>query len=782
MQASFTFWMPSRGARMNNVYTEKDYEAVRELLSYPEFLDQHLSGFKDTSEITIPADPIEQVIFQNDAKRAIRKIAQNKGHILMVGRPGTGKSLLANMFKEVIDLSMGDYLRPKEAIAAYPGKDDNHVRFAYGSPETIDKQIEKITEDIDNARYNVEPFSLKEQIRQVNRVRNILFFIALASIGVGMFLPQAFILTGLSGIGTIFLFMQSNSHKVQERIQQDNQAGRKNEMKQLVDMIPEVLYDPRKDKDLMVCISEPDARNMKGGFRHDPYQSGNLQTPIPKRTYLGAHAKSPIIYIDELKTLVRSGYMSSLLEIMQNKEYILEGGKSTGSGAADRSENMLKANNIIIACCNHDTLSFLQSEGDGAFLSRIEDKGEIVQMESSVEETPETLMQTACYIKQEIISIGKEFNDTWGEIIEKEGYTGVRQRSEKIFGRPLPHEYTLKAREFTRNAVAEIIKELRCRASDGRLSAILRPINGIIKTAEHEAILENAEYVTASHVKKALTEHLSLEGSLSKEAIRHKKELKNYISSMTDAIGYVVGLAVISSQASGQMFGQPLPIHCQINAGGVDTVAASGKTGDIAKAAAQNVRASIKKTFRKIGAPYIGYEMHIEYIQAHGGVEGDSASIAMDVALISDYIKVPVNQKFGITGSLTGDIILAVGGVTEKVRSIMDLDLDMMGACVPWQNREDIEPLLVNMECEPIMNGEIPGVRIFRTEGSHHPFDIYFIKTKYHAYKILMGIEKDGFEERMVERSRMDFEFMKSMKQPTDNAKEQASEQNTDVS
>jgi len=547
-------------------------------------------------------------------------------------------------------------------------------------------------------------------------------------------------------------------------------------------MIPEVLYDPRKDKDLMVCISEPDARNMKGGFRHDPYQSGNLQTPIHKRTYLGAHAKSPIIYIDELKTLVRSGYMSSLLEIMQNKEYILEGGKSTGSGAADRSENMLKANNIIIACCNHDTLSFLQSEGDGAFLSRIEDKGEIVQMESSVDETPETLMQTARYIKQEIISIGKEFKDTWGEIIENEGYTGVRQRSEKIFGRPLPHGYTLKEREFTRNAVAEIIKELRCRASDGKLSAILRPINGIIKTAEHEAILENAEFVTASHVKKALTEHLSLEGSLSKEAIRHKKELKNYISSMTDAIGYVVGLAVISSQASGQMFGQPLPIHCQINAGGVDTVAASGKTGDIAKAAAQNVRASIKKTFRKIGAPYIGYEMHIEYIQAHGGVEGDSASIAMDVALISDYIKVPVNQKFGITGSLTGDIILAVGGVTEKVRSIMDLDLDMLGACVPWQNREDIEPLLVNVECEIIMNGEIPGIRIFRTEGGKHPFDIYFIKTKYHAYKVLMGIEKNEFEERMTERSRMDFEFMKSMKQPTDNVTEQTIEENMDVS
>ena len=47
-------------------------------------------------------------------------------------------------------------------------------------------------------------------------------------------------------------------------------------------------------------------------------------------------------------------------------------------------ENSLKADNIIIACCNHDTLHYLQQEGDGAFLSRIEDRGEIVQLESAV--------------------------------------------------------------------------------------------------------------------------------------------------------------------------------------------------------------------------------------------------------------------------------------------------------------------------------------------------------------------------------------------------------------
>ena len=764
---------------MNNDYTENDYLEVHDLLNYPESLKNNLNYFDDTSEISVPDDPIEKVIFQTKAKNAIRKIAQNKGHMLMVGRPGTGKSLLANMFQEVLDISLGDYIRPKEAIVAYPGKDDNHVRFAYGVPETIDRQIEKITENIEIAKNNIEPFSLKEQIQSVVKLRNILLALSIISIAVGIFFPQAFVITGLTGIGAIFMFMQANNHTVQEKIQQESQAGRKNEVKHLGDMIPEILYDPRKDKDLMVCVSEPDSRNMKGGFRHDPYQSGNLQTPIHKRTYLGAHAKSPIIYIDELKTLVNAGYMSSLLEVMQNKEYILEGGKNTGSGAADRAENALKAENIIIACCNHDTLAFLQKEGDGAFLSRIEDKGEVIQMDSSVPETPETVGQVAQYIKQEIISIENDFQNTWGEVIEAEGYEGVKKRSEQIFGKKLPTDYKLEARDFTKDAVSEIIKELRCRASDGKLSALLRPVNGIIKTAEHEAILENAPFVSSTHVKKALDDHLSLEGALSKEAIKHKKDLKKYITSLTDSIGYVVGLAVISSQSSGQMFGQPLPIHCQINSGGVDNVAASGKIGDIAKSAAQNVRASIKKTFRKIKAPYIGYEMHIEYIQAHGGVEGDSASIAMDIALISDYIKQPVCQRFGITGSLTGDIILAVGGVTEKVRSIMDPELNMKGACIPWQNKNDIEPLLINIDSEVITLDNVPGIRIFREENRKSPFDIYFIKTKYNAYKILMDIDKNEFEEKMTERSQKDFEFMQSMKTASTNGKKTEADQDS---
>ncbi len=746
---------------MPDAYNENDYKWIKELMLYPETLEKRLNYIRDTSRVEVPDDPIERVIFQSKAKKAIRKIAQNRGHMLMVGKPGTGKSLLAGMFNHIIDKSMGEYIRPGDSIAAYPGKDVNNVKFAYAEPKKLDRHIAKVREEIETAKNSVEEFSLSEQIGSVRKVKKLLLIATGLSIVTGIFFPTAFIFTGLTGIGAIFMYMQENNHKVQEKIQREAQSGKILSVKHILDMVPEVLYDPRKGTNLMINVSEPSSRNMKGGFRHDPYQSGIMQTPIHKRAYLGAHAKASIIYIDELKTLIKSRYMSSLLEIMQNKEYILEGGKNSGSGAADRSENYIKADNIIIACCNHDTLVHLQEEGDGAFLSRIEDKGEIVQMESGVPETAEHVMQVAQYIKQEIINLDKDFKETWGKVFEKEGHAGVRRRSAKIFGKRLPPDYRLEVRDFSRNAVAEVVKELRCRSFDGKLSCILRPLNGIIKTAEQNAIVDGARLVEPTHIRHALDEHLSLEGAISQEVIEHKKDLKKYITSMTDSIGYVVGLAVINSRAGGQMFGQPMPIHCQVNTGDSDIITAPGKIGDIAKAAAKNVRASIKKFLQGAGAPYVGYEMHIEYIQAHGGVEGDSASIAMDVGLISDFIQRPVNQKYGITGSLTGEIILAVGGVTEKIRSIMDTDLTMEGACIPWQNKYDIEPLLVNMEFEYIQQYDVPGIRIYRTDNKGDPFNIYFCKTKYNAYRILMELSREEIEDSMTERCRNDLKLMR---------------------
>jgi Lon-like ATP-dependent protease len=93
----------------------------------------------------------------------------------------------------------------------------------------------------------------------------------------------------------------------------------------------------------------------------------------------------------------------------------------------------------------------------------------------------------------------------------------------------------------------------------------------------------------------------------------------------------------------------------------------------------------------------------------------------------------------------------------------MDPSLGMEGACIPWLNKYDVEPLLINTDNEYIQKDEIPGIRIFRRSGQKDPFDIYFCKNKYNVYKILMGLELEDVEARMAERSRQELAFKQNL-------------------
>ncbi|HUY70147.1 MAG TPA: S16 family serine protease, partial [Candidatus Baltobacteraceae bacterium] len=111
----------------------------------------------------------------------------------------------------------------------------------------------------------------------------------------------------------------------------------------------------------------------------------------------------------------------------------------------------------------------------------------------------------------------------------------------------------------------------------------------------------------------------------------------------------------------------------------------TGKLGKIANEAVKNVSAIIKK---HMGRDVSNYDMHVQFLQVEG-VEGDSASISVAVAIISAMENLPVDQSIAMTGSLSvrGEV-LPVGGVTSKVEAAINSGLKKV--IVPYTNKDDI--------------------------------------------------------------------------------------------
>ena len=95
------------------------------------------SAVATSSQIEVPATLIDQVIGQEHAVEVIRKAAIQRRHVMMIGSPGTGKSMLAKAMAELL---------PKEElqdILVYPNSDDPNnpvIRTVAGRPWQADRR------------------------------------------------------------------------------------------------------------------------------------------------------------------------------------------------------------------------------------------------------------------------------------------------------------------------------------------------------------------------------------------------------------------------------------------------------------------------------------------------------------------------------------------------------------------------------------------------------------------------------------------------------------------
>lgn len=566
-------------------------------------------GLKTTEDLEVPKLLIDQVIGQERGVEVIKKAAKQRRHVMLIGTPGTGKSMLASSMAELL---------PKEELQdtlTYPNTDDKNNPKIRVVPHGKGKEI------VDAQRQEV-----KKRVQMRNAFFMFTFFLIMGmgliyALQTGRFEYIFWSIIAGAVVMLVFRWMVPKEEA----------------------MMPKLLVS-NVGRETAPFIDATGAHSgaLLGDVRHDPYQSGGLETPAHDRVEAGAihKANKGVLFIDEINTL-RIEAQQNLLTAMQEKESPITGQSERSAGAMVKTDPV-PCDFIMIAAGNLDAMGGMHP----ALRSRIKGYGYEIYMKDTMDDTQENRNKLVRFIAQEV------------------------KKDKKI-----PH--------FDKSGVEEIIREARRRSGrKGHLTLILRDLGGLVRVGGDIAHAEGATHTTGEHVMKAKAMAKSVEQQVADEYLEHKKDYKLF-KTVGFEIGRVNGLAVMGD--SGVM----LPIIAEVTPAQSreeGKVIATGRLQEIAQEAVQNVSAVFKKF---TGKDISSKDIHIQFVGTHEGVEGDSASISIATAVISSLENIPVDQSVAMTGSLSvrGDV-LPVGGITPKIEAAVHAGIKEV--LIPQSNLNDV--------------------------------------------------------------------------------------------
>ncbi len=573
--------------------------------------------FTSTDNMVIPEKIADRVIGQDDAVQVMKKAASQKRHVMLIGEPGTGKSMLAN--------SMVEYLSKEDLqdVVSYHNPEDFNEPRIRALPAGKGKAIV--------AEQKAHAAAIKNQKSSMYIYVSI-FIMILGLMGSIFFGNWTIMFIALFSVFIILLFLRN--------------PNQRNE----VAIVPKVIVGHTPgEMPPFIDATGAHAGALLGDVRHDPFQSGGLETPSHDRIESGDihKANKGVLFIDEINMLKMES-QQALLTAMQERKMSITGQSERSSGALVKSE-AVPCDFILVCAGNLDALQGMHP----ALRSRIRGYGYEVYMRNTMKDTDDNRGFLARFVAQEV------------------------RKDEKI-----PH--------FDKYAVGEIIKEAQRRAGRrGELTLRLRELGGLIRVSGDVAVGREASIVTKEDVLEAKRSARGLEQQM---ADRHVEANKNYPLFQIDGsqVGMINGLAAMNSNSEMSEFaGIVLPLvaevaPAQIKKGG--RIVATGQLGVIAKEAVDNISAVIKKyTMTNL----TDVDIHLQYVGTYSGVEGDSASITMATVIISALDNIPIRQDLAMTGSLNvRGQVLPIGAVTAKLEAAAESGIKI--ALIPENNAKDV--------------------------------------------------------------------------------------------
>lgn len=325
-----------------------------------------------TKNIKVPDKIVDQVLGQEEAVKIIKKAALQRRHVLLIGEPGTGKSMLGIALAELLPKSdLKDTL-------AYPNPNDENNPYIKTLPAGKGRE-EALSYQLDANK------SMKNNSFLLFIVAIITF---IAPWWIRYHYQSDLMFTAFFLGGMMFLAGFAISINMGPRMFQTSKV-----------IAPKVIVDNFDKKQAQFFdATGAHAGALLGDVLHDPFQSGGLGTPANQRVVAGMihKAHKGVLFIDEIATL-HPRTQQEMLSALQEKKFPITGQSERSAGAMVRTEPV-PCDFILVAAGNPDTIKNMHP----ALRSRIRGYGYEVYMNETMPDTKENRTKIARFVAQEI--------------------------------------------------------------------------------------------------------------------------------------------------------------------------------------------------------------------------------------------------------------------------------------------------------------------------------------------------------------------------------------------